>query len=364
MMMNSTLSLYVSGKSGYTKMIISGLIVPAIIISMVGYSKHIAEINKQQILFQKNESAVTASSAAGTDFRIAVLPDIQYYTGVFHTAKLAMFQDQIKWIKQHQADSNIVYVAGMGDTVDDLKIDSVTSTEQQWINATSGYYALETPPALAYGVTVGNHDEADHAYDRNTNPGLYHNRPGLSPVRNTTEFYNKYFGVEHFKNKPWYGGHANILGKNNNDCHYDKFTVKGQKYIVIYIPFDNEGAGPEDKDNLMIKWAHQVLTENKDAKAIMVSHSILKGPKDGNFSPQGLRIYDGVKDMPNVFLMLCGHVTGEYMRQDTYQGHTIKTYLIDCQANKNGGNGRMRTMRINTVTNDISIRSFSPYAGE
>jgi hypothetical protein len=305
--------------------------------------------------------------AISTDFRIAVIPDIQHYTGHLKLAIPAMWQAQIKWIKQNHVDSNIVYVAGMGDTVDDLKIDSVYDTDAQWKNAAlnGGYYALETPaPGIAYGVAVGNHDEADFAFDRDTQVGSHHNHPGISPVRNTTAKYNEYFGVEHFKNKPWYGGHANILGKNNNDCHYDKFTVAGQKYIVVFIAFDNEGAGPEDKDGLMVKWAHSVIKANADAKAIVVSHSILKGPKEGIFSPQGLTIYNAVKDLPNVFLMLCGHVTGEYMRQDVYQGHTIKSYLIDCQALPKGGDGRMRTMRINTVTDSISINTFSPYSGK
>lgn len=113
-----------------------------------------------------------------------------------------------------------------------------------------------------------------------------------------------------------------------------------------------------------MKWAHKVLEDNRDAKAILVSHGILESQKKNIFNKQGQRMYDAVKDMPNVFMMLCGHVTGEYMRQDTYKGNTIRTYMIDCQGNKFGGNGRMRTMRINTATNDISIRSFSPYLGE
>ena len=305
------------------------------------------------------------AGAAGTEFRIAIIPDIQFYTGQAHGGNLKMFQDQIAWIKQHRADSNIVYVAGMGDTVDETPIDSVKSLEQQWINASErGYYALETPaPGIPYGITVGNHDEADTAYPQ-TEAARYHNHPGISPVRNTTAYYNKYFGAGHFKNKPWYGGHADILGKNNNDCHYDKFTVAGQSYIVLFIPFDNTGTDGEDKDNLMMSWARQVLTKHKEAKAIIVSHSILKGPSERDFSPQGLKIYNSVKDMPNVFLLLCGHVTGEYIRQDVYEGRTITSYLIDCQGKPFGGNGRMSTMRINTATNRISVHSFSPYSGE
>lgn len=190
-------------------------------------------------MFQNQIASSSANNAIadGTDFRIAVIPDIQYYTGVAHGGNMNMFLAQMKWIKQHQIDSNIVYVSGMGDTVDDTVVDSLP-VAQQWINASTGYYMLEAAPALAYGVTVGNHDELDPAYPVADN-AKRHNHPGLDPVRNTTGNYNKYFGVDHFKNRPWYGGHANILGKNNNDCHFDKFTVKGQKYIVIYIPFDN-----------------------------------------------------------------------------------------------------------------------------
>ena len=276
-----------------------------------------------------------------------------------------MFQDQIAWIKQHQADSNIAYVSGMGDTVDDAPADSVKSLDEQWMNASErGYYALETPaPGVPYGVTVGNHDEADMAYPQ-TDAGNYHNHPGLSPLRNTTENYNKYFGADHFKNKPWYGGHANLPGKNNNDCHYDRFTVSGQQYIVLYIPFDNTGERGEDTAGLMMAWARQVLTAHKNAKAIIVSHSMLKAPSDGNFSAQGLKIFNSVKDMPNVFLMLCGHETGEYMRRDVYEGRTITTCLTDFQGRPFGGNGRMSTLLINTATNTISSHSFSPYSGE
>jgi hypothetical protein len=302
----------------------------------------------------------------GIDFRIVIMPDIQYYVSQTHGGKVEMFRDQIKWIKKNYADSSIVYVAGMGDNVDDTGHGE--TVDQQWVNVkdNGGYYSLETPlPGLPYGIpyglTLGNHDEADTLYK----PGSpkFHGRSGLDPVRNTTYRYNKFFGVDHFQRRPYYGGHANLLNKNNNDCHFDHFTVGNQQYIVVYIAYDSENY--EDKDNLMIKWADSVIKANPKAKAIVVSHGMLKwGPIEPSgynpWNPQGERIYLGLRDNPNVMMFLCGHVKEGY-REEVYKGRHFPFYMSDYQGNENGGNGVMRTMKINTVTGIIGIRTFSPY---
>ncbi|WP_256009250.1 metallophosphoesterase [Desertivirga xinjiangensis] len=299
------------------------------------------------------------------EFRIVLIPDTQYYTAQTRNATVDMFRAQISWIKKYHRDSSIAYVAGMGDIVDDYgKGDPV---EKQWENAVhnGGYYALEEPaPGIPYGLAIGNHDEADE--NLKFGDPRYHHLPGLNPPRNTTRYYNHYFGVEHFKNKPWYGGHANIAGKNNNDCHFDKFTVAGQKYIVVFLPFDDIGNG-EDKQGLMTSWADSVLKANPLSKAFIVSHSMLTLENDKGqnaWSRQGKRIYEALKGNTNIIAMLCGHISGEGFRRDVYNGHVIRTYLTDYQSEKNGGNGKMRTMRINTRTDSNSLRTFSPYLGQ
>lgn len=344
-----------------------GLLAAVILVTAALITSYCTKSSNIQKTLTPTDNSVKKVDVTITDFRIAVIPDIQYYTGKLHGGKPTMFYKQIDWIKRHKTDSNIVYVAGLGDNVDDLKTDGETDTEQQWKNAAldSGFYALETAPIVPYGVAVGNHDEADTAYDRDTQPGYYHNRPGITPVRNTTKFYNQYFGSSHFSGKYWYLGHANIAGKNNNDCHYDKFTVGSKKYIVAYIAFDNGGlggAGPDDPTGLMVAWLRSTIQANTDAKVIIVSHSIL----DLNgFSRQGQGIYDAVKDLPNVLCMLCGHVTGDYIHTEVYSGHTIKTYLTDYQSQTNGGNGKMRVMLLNNQTGTVTgIRTFSPYLGQ
>lgn len=339
-------------KNNYPSVFKHGLLTAGLLISCAFF---------QGCLDMVNHASAEDKPQKGVDFRIAIIPDTQYYTAQVHDANIDMFRAQIKWIKDHHIDSSIVYVAGMGDIVDDWK--GGDTLHQQWINAAKngGYYDLETPgPGIPYGLAVGNHDEADPAYTM-ANQADYHHHPGLNPGRNTTENYNKYFGVDHFKDKPWYGGHANLMGKNNNDNHYDKFTVAGQPYIVVYLSYD---VGLEDKDDLMDKWADSVVKANAKAKAIIVTHGMLKAQPIINgmnaWNNQGERIYNDLKDNKNILMFLCGHVNQGY-RQDVYNGHTIRTFMSDYQGEKNGGDGKMRSMKINTVTDSISIRTFSPY---
>jgi len=94
------------------------------------------------------------------------------------------------------------------------------------------------------------------------------------------------------------------------------------------------------------------------------------GPVDGyndnfeTFSSQGQRIYNDVKTHINVFMMLCGHVYdngGESIREDVYNGHTIRTYLSDYQGRTNGGGGLMRLYKLYPDNDYVSVKSFTPY---
>lgn len=320
------------------------------------------------ILFLCAIHFVNAQSLKGKDFRIAVIPDIQYYTAQVKGGKVEMFRDQIAWIRKSAADSNIVYVSCMGDNVDNSTAGG-DPLEAQWqhVKDDGGFYALEQrmpgyPEGIPYGLALGNHDQRDTVY--HVGQAGYHGTPGLSPVRNTSYYYNLYFGADHFKGKSYYGGHANLIGKNNNDCHFDQFTVAGQRYIVVYIAYDNEKIY-EDKSNLMVKWADSVIRGHPNAKAIVVSHGLLKGgPLDSKgqnpWNDQGLRTYEGLKANTNIIMFLCGHVNQGY-REEIYHGHKIPVYMSDYQGGENGGNGVMRTFRINTVTDTVSISTFSPY---
>jgi hypothetical protein len=71
-----------------------------------------------------------------------------------------------------------------------------------------------------------------------------------------------------------------------------------------------------------------------------------------------------LKDNPNLFLILCGHMHGENMRTETYAGNTVYILLADYQDYTNGGNGYLRMMEFCPETNQIKVKSYSPHLNQ
>ena len=146
--------------------------------------------------------AVSCSTTQGTrppaaDFTIVALPDTQFYSRNFPK----IFQAQTDWIIANRTRLNVVYVAQLGDLVNDGD-----KFPAQWLAATNALYRLESPAltglpeGIPYGVVPGNHDHVGG-----------------------TKGYNASFGPEHFAGRKYYGGH---FGTNNQN-HYDRFSTGG-----------------------------------------------------------------------------------------------------------------------------------------
>lgn len=302
-------------------------------------------------------------------FSIAVLPDVQYYTAQKFNATMKMFYNQIDWITTNAEKENIMYVTQLGDITDhgDAK-------PKEWERAQKAMYRLEKPllnrpDGIAYGVAYGNHDLTPNSNPNGTKVG-----------------YTQYFGLSHFKDKAYYGGAYNNSEANEN--HYDLFTVNGERFIVLYLCYNDPAktvlydASLEKK---VYSWGAAVLKKYADHKAIIVSHSILKQPKGsqsnykanaegdnskpGLFTKQGVQIFEKFKHSPNVFLMLSGHVSGEALRTEEIDGRTIHVMVADYQGrrnapyeekDRNGGNGIMRLLRFDQNNKTISVRTFTP----
>jgi len=292
---------------------------------------------------------LTPVSAAAQTFSIAVIPDTQYNTEESHGGSNALFESMIQWVLANREKENIVYLTHVGD------ITNMGDREpEQWEKAAAAIYPLEKPlpglpHGLPYGLAIGNHDQ----------------HPSQFAATGKTEYYNRYFGVDHFKGRDYYGGHFG----EDNDSHYDLISVAGLDLIVIYIEYD----AFDEQQDAMNDWAVGLLQQYPDRKAIIVSHYILGfNPVAGSnvagqapFGKQGQRLYDRIKTQPNVFLMLCGHVgaNGEGYRQDTYAGHTIKSMLSDYQSRPMGGNGLMRLLTFDLGKDVLHVRTFSPHHG-
>jgi hypothetical protein len=322
------------------------------IISNTKFKKALCGFLSIQLLFATSAISVKEKSKSddSTDFSIVVLPDTQYYTSEKVGGKNEMFKAQTDWIVKNAAKEKIAYVVQLGDISDDGE-----KFPKEWENAAEAMYVLDKPQAgyphgIPYGMAVGNHDQTKSQY----------------PLSGKTDQYNKYFGIDHFKDKPWYGGHYS----NNNDSHYDLFTAGGVNFITIYFEYDSYD---EDIENLN-DWASQLLEKYKNRKAILISHSIVHFNKTAGtnekgfpkFSKQGQRVFDRMKRYPNVFMTLSGHVgdNGEGYRQDGYAGNIIKSYLSDYQSRSNGGHGLMRLMSFSKANDLVSVRTFSPYTHE
>lgn len=270
------------------------------------------------------------------DFTLAVIPDTQYYVGnPWNGGTPDMFYAQTDWIQDNQKAENIVYVAHLGDICEDG--DDPEFADRQWRIARNAMYRLEDPVNIPYGLAVGNHDQSPIGY-----------------AEGTTINYNENFGVEHFEDCTYYGGHYG----DNNDNHYDLFSAGGEDFIAIYLEYDVDF---EYKTALQ-DWTSNILDTYSSREAIIVSHYIIG--KSGNFGPQGRAIYELVKTKPNVFMMLSGHIGGEGYGEYTYNGNTIRTFLSDYQGHTNGGNGLMRLYKISVENNTIDVKTYSPYTDE
>jgi hypothetical protein len=92
-----------------------------------------------------------------------------------------------------------------------------------------------------------------------------------------------------------------------------------------------------------------------------LSHNLCGTGNPCAFSAQGTGTYNALRDRPNLFLMMAGHVPGEGRRQDTFAGNVVTTLMSDYQGRTNGGNGWIRIMTFSPANNTISVQTYSPW---
>lgn len=263
------------------------------------------------------------------DFTIAVLPDTQYYT-VESRGLERYFHDQTRWIVDHRADYRIAAVIHNGDIVN-----NGDRLEYQWRVADRAMARLETIEGLVdglpFGVAVGNHDLSVVSQ--------------VGPAR----LFNEYFGRERFLGRAYYGGSR--VRTDNNDSWFT-FEAGGLDFVVVSLTYNPEPS------QAMLDFARRVFETHPDAFGILNAHYILTGA--GNFSAQGRAMYDALRDVPNLHLMTCGHVSAEARRTDTHEGHPILSMLADYQGRTDGGSGYMRLWELSPANGEMTVRTYSP----
>jgi len=269
-------------------------------------------------------NVINTVQAEQTNFTLIVLPDTQEYT--YHSNHNSIFYSQTQWIWNNKDMLNIVVVSGEGDIVS-------FPTDGEYSVANQAYSTLETsytghPDGIPYAIPPGNHDHGDE-----TDPTLIK--------------YNQYFGISRFTGRDYYGGHYSTT--NNNS--YILFDTSGMSFIAIALDYNSS--------TVVLNWADDLLQMYSNRRAIVIEHCILD--VDASWEENGQTIYDTLKDNPNLFLMLCGHMHGENRRIETYNGNTVNILLANYQAYSNGGNGYLRIMTFYPATNRIQVKTYSPY---
>ena len=270
-------------------------------------------------------------------FSIIPFPDTQFYVSNLHGGNNEVLKNQTSWVVANHTSRNIKYVTQMGDCVEH---GDNNGDDTEWKRADTAFTVLEDPvttglaEGIPYSISVGNHDQVPKG-----------------SATGTTIFYNQYFGVSRFGGRSYYGGHYGL----NNDNHFSLFSAYGLDFLEISLEYD----GASNPNPLVLNWADSILQAYPNRHAIVTSHYILN--VDGTFGNQGQKIYDKLKDNPNLFLMLCAHMHDEFIRKDVFNGNTIYTILSDYQGRSFGGYGWLKILEFRPEINKIFVKTYSPF---
>ncbi|MES2923539.1 MAG: Ig-like domain-containing protein [Verrucomicrobiota bacterium] len=285
----------------------------------------------------------TTPLTPGPNFSIGTLPDTQFYaegattTDPTKTGRAPTFGAQTQWYLDNRNSAvmpNLAFISHQGDIVE-----NGDSLPGQWPIADEAMKRIENPSTsflpygIPYGVTPGNHDF------------------GTGGGTGTTTLYNQYFGIPRFAGRNYYGdGYS-----GNNLSSYQLFSASGLDFISISLEYNS---GAKSTYQAQLDWADALLKAHPNRRALVTTHWMVNTGNPATFSTQGQNIYDDLKDNPNLFLLLGGHVAGEGRRSDTFEGRTVHSVLQDYQGRTNGGDGWLRYFVFSPANNTITAKTY------
>ena len=290
----------------------------------------------------------TQNLKKGKAFTLAVLPDTQFYCDT--RLKLSKkwgngdlrryFFEQTRWVRDNQKRLNIAFLVHEGDLVQ-------ADAPEEWAIAKEAMSVLDGK--VPYSMCLGNHDmgfeKADNKYGGNIG------------VNRTTHF-NTYFPREKFAKRDEFGGTFNPERHDNSWYH---FEAAGMKFLIVSLE-----CKPRDE---VLEWANQVVSKHPDHRVIVLTHAYLNTKKSrntsggvkakGNTGEQTWQKF--VKKHKNIFMVLCGHHSGEAVRTDAGDhGNQVHQVLSDYQHLNNGGESWLRYMVFEPNENKIKVYTYNP----
>jgi Concanavalin A-like lectin/glucanases superfamily/Bacterial Ig domain/Bacterial TSP3 repeat/Calcineurin-like phosphoesterase len=279
------------------------------------------------------------SPPAGPDFTLMTLPDTQFYSENLNN-RFSQFTSQTNWIVSSRTALNTVFVSHMGDMV------NTASVAQEWTNAKQAMSLIEDPVTtllthgIPWGGAPGNHDGTGTEWDT-------------------------HFGLNRWSGKTYFQGGYNSSNRNN----YQFFSASGLDFIVIHLDYNANTAG----NQAIMDWADALLKAHPNRRAIVTSHWLIGTsfpPAQAAWGGHGQALYDNLKDNPNLFLMLCGHIHGEGRRADVFEGRTVYTVLQDYQSRSGypggfgGGDAWLRYFIFSPANNSITAKTYRTTTGD
>ncbi len=258
---------------------------------------------------------------SGEDFTIFVYPDTQSH--VDSESEAVIFNAMSNYVVAKQTEFNVAFATHVGDIV------MTASNETEWQRADAAMDILD-PAGVPYSVGPGNHDQ------------------------NTT-LYNQYFGSDRFEGNGHYQG-PYATGQNENN--YSFFSASGMDFILINLQYNSTSDHWD--------WADDLLKDYPDRRGIVAQHNILNVNNSWQ-STASQNLYNALKDNPNLFLMLCGHMhsgsDGSAYRLETRTDmDPVHILLTDYQDyNSSGNTGYMRILTFKPATDEIYAQIYSPY---
>lgn len=254
-----------------------------------------------------------AASVQNPGFSVILLPDTQYYALRDHET----YRKQTEWIAEHRDEHNTKFVIHLGDVTDqNFEDDWLLAWKAQWNGPDVAHRVLDSAK-IPYSVTTGNHDYP-----------WVGNEMGRR-VRDASRFHSvfppsRFEGKPNYEGKVWYGGHAGTTNENS----FAFFDHNGLEFLVVsleYIP---------RKDAMC--WADSILRRNAAKRAILVTHCYQtaggghktdcdqKRYRMTGASPEALW-RELVRQNPNVFMVLSGHVNDAEHRRRNRLTNTVLT---------------------------------------
>ncbi len=276
-----------------------------------------------------------------------ILPDTQTYLEQCPE----VLETQFDWIIENSRD--ITAVLHVGDLTQE-------NYPAEWWVIKKQFNKLDAA-GIPYTFALGNHDIGSR-------PGKY------SDVYNTKTA-NKYFPLEDFKKKRYFGKSEDNVTVDN---HYITVNAGRMDFLIISLAF-----GPSNKT---LDWANKVIKENSDKLVIVNTHAYLYsdstllgtgdnwlpqnygiGKEEGRTTNDGEGIWDKlVSQHANILAVFCGHVLNTGVGTLISKGiHDNKVYKILANYQRGvtgsymGGEGYLRIVNIDINAGIIDVKTYS-----